>query len=309
MIKKTLILVTKEKTQYFPDSCEACELVSLYKTDKIWHRVLRKVLLKIQSPMVSFLFSHWTKIASQADTIIVFDTGNLPEILSWLKKRYPKKRIIVWYWNSVASSIDPKRIKTEGIEIWSFDKHDCGVYGFRFNIQFFIPDNISRINQTSTKEKYDLFYVGADKNRAPVLHELEQALKGTGLTHYFHLVKYKDSTNEFGYEYYQPLIYPEVLSHISNSRAIVDLVAEWQEGITLRPLEALFMGKKLITNMRNIEQYDLYNKSNIFILGKDDLKRLPEFLISDIDKSDVNDLKAKYSIEGWLANFEVVNEE
>lgn len=309
MVKKTLVLVTKEKNEYFPDSCNACELVSLYKTDKTWHRILRKVVLKLQCPVVSLLFSHWTKKADQVDTIIVFDTGNLPEVLYWLRKRYPRKRIIAWYWNSVASSIDPARIKAPGIEIWSFDKNDCDKYGFRFNTQFFIPDNIFRINQSTSNEKYDLFYIGADKNRAPVLHELEQALKGTGLTHYFHLVKYKDSTNEFGYEYYQPLIYPEVLSRVSNARAIVDLVAEWQEGITLRPLEAIFMGKKLITNMRNIEQYDLYNKRNIFIIGKDDLKSLPEFLTSDLDESHVDSLKAKYSIEGWLANFEVANEE
>ena len=81
------------------------------------------------------------------------------------------------------------------------------------------------------------------------------------------------------------------------------MVAEWQDGITLRPLEAFFLKKKLITNMKNIVKYDFYNSNNIFILGVDDFNKISEFINSPFDDKDYNRIVEKYCFRGWLKRF------
>lgn len=300
---KRLVLVTKMKNDYFPESCNSCELVSLYKSEALLHRVFRKVILRFSNPLINVLFSHWIKIAREVDEIIIFDTGNLVQIIKWLREKFPQKRIIVWYWNSVAASVDPKKIKTDDIEIWSFDWNDCEKYGFKYNTQFFIPDNLERIKK-SELNTFDVFYVGVDKNRAETLHEFSCIFKKFDISFYFHLVKYNNSQNIYGFKYYDSLSYPEVLQYISDSKVIIDLVADWQEGLTLRPLEALFMKKKLITNMKTIINYDIYNNNNIFIFGEDDIMNIPYFIETPYDETRRDELMDKYSINGWLTRFD-----
>jgi len=57
----------------------------------------------------------------------------------------------------------------------------------------------------------------------------------------------------------------------------------------------------LITNYKEIKQYDFYNPNNIFILGVDDIERFKVFMstkFEDVPKEYVN----KYTFRGWLSN-------
>lgn len=73
-------------------------------------------------------------------------------------------------------------------------------------------------------------------------------------------------------------------------------------GLTLRVLESLFFEKKLITNNINIINCEFYNKNNIFIINKDNLDDLNDFLKSEykkIDKKIIN----YFDYESWLNRF------
>ena len=88
----------------------------------------------------------------------------------------------------------------------------------------------------------------------------------------------------------------------SNSRALLDIVQPEQRGQTLRPIEALFFKKKIVTNNYSILEADFYNRENIFILGKDNIQDIQEFLKSDY-KDLSSDLLEKYTVKGWISNF------
>lgn len=303
---QTLVLYTQMNNLYFPDECDECKLVSLYKNSSYIHRVVRKLVLKYKFPGTTILFSHWLKEAATADKIIVFDTGNVADIVSFLRKKYPDKRIIVWYWNSVKAAVHPDKITAKNIEFWSFDEQDCAEYGFNFNTQFFIEGNMKRV-KSEQRIKNTVFYVGADKNRASLLAEIAHRFEEFNVDYYYHLVRYKNSTNDNCIEYKQPMLYPEVLTEIQNSTIVMDLVADWQSGLTLRPLEALFYKKKLITNMKQIVNYDLYNPKNIFIIGIDKWGDLPGFIHEPYDSSKDEELIKKYSMRGWLSRFDDIS--
>ena len=94
--------------------------------------------------------------------------------------------------------------------------------------------------------------------------------------------------------------YPEVLQNINRSRAILDFVSPNQSGYTLRPLEALFLNKKLITNEPSIRQETFYRSENIFIYGEDDQDKLLDFINSPFQKVDPSAYQI-YDFDNWLS--------
>ena len=86
--------------------------------------------------------------------------------------------------------------------------------------------------------------------------------------------------------------------------AAYGILQDGQTAMTLRTMEAIFLGKKLITDNRYIAQADFYNEANIFILP-DDPTKLDEaaflkFLEADFVPYDDEILK-RYDISGWMS--------
>ncbi|HFI0731708.1 TPA: hypothetical protein ACGO0Z_002067, partial [Streptococcus suis] len=147
--------------------------------------LLRKILLKLQiTPLLKIIFSHWYMESVESQTIIVFDTGNMVEILKWLRKQFPNKRLIAWYWNSISDSIDPKGIeRIDDVEIWSFDINDCKKHNYSFNTQFYFIENTERCRNVDSIKK-DVFYVGSDKNRSKILSDLRTIFEMNHISYY-----------------------------------------------------------------------------------------------------------------------------
>ncbi|HCF38843.1 MAG TPA: hypothetical protein DER56_07285 [Thermosipho africanus] len=93
-----------------------------------------------------------------------------------------------------------------------------------------------------------------------------------------------------------------MLTKIGKSKAILDILSNPNDGLSLRPMESMFHRKKLITNSLLISNYDFYRSQNIFILGEDDLNKLPEFLNSPYEDID-EELIKKYDFKSWLSRF------
>lgn len=303
MQEQYLILINQTENSYFPNVIADCDLKSLYSSYRYWNRILRKIALRYDIFFLeNILFNSWMTSIEKAKGVILFDTGNAPYLIKLINKRFPEKRVILWYWNSIAESVSIESYKDCKAEFWSFDKNDCKKYQMKYNTQIFIEENLRVIEHVNDGK--EVFYVGADKNRAELLFPLKEYFERNGISYLFNLVKYGDSENNYGLEYMKPLIYSEVLSYADASKAIVDLVADWQSGLTLRPLEALYLKKKLITNMKNIVEYDFYNPKNIFILGVDDISGLRDFIKGDYDDTNYNFFRRRYSFQEWLKRFD-----
>lgn len=99
---------------------------------------------------------------------------------------------------------------------------------------------------------------------------------------------------------FKPFSPTEIRDMVLQSRAVLDLAHEQQQGLTMRTMETLGIKRKLITNNCHLKEYEFYHENNDYIWnGKDFVLPGKEWL----DKPYVEDdnIRKKYSIHAWLS--------
>lgn len=277
------------------------------KVTELHAKLFRRICLEIQNGEFYYK-KRFSRIDLNAYDLIILNETIFPEnIIRFLRERYNGK-IIYLLWNTLKYSGGPvgyemsahfdalmKMKEIFDFEIISFDRDDCQKYGLRFQNQF-----AYKFDMPPTDEQYDLIFIGRDKGR---LEELEKILTSNRNLKAFIRIfpdkgkQYTSSIRPYLLQHFLP--YKEVVSLLCSSRCIVDLVQEGQNGLTWRPLEAMFYGKKLITNYKNIKRYDFYHPDNVFILGKNDLDTLEDFVKGAVRPTS-HEISERYQFKGWI---------
>lgn len=286
----------------FNEKNEKIYVRQLFKNNNnLIDKIFRKGIFYFNLPFCKKIFSHWLDIAKSVDTIIIFDNNYAPFVVHYLHRLFPKKRLIVWYWNIVATTVSPNKFDRRSVELWSFDKQDCEKYSLKYNTQFYFKEYI-KINNFQ-KSEYDIVYLGVLKNkdRLKKLRAIEKEFQHENLKFKFFLVKGKEQFR--GVKYSSKMKYSEILKIISKSKCIVDITNLDQVGLSLRPLEALFLRKKLITDNKKIVEEPLFNKNNIFIFNNSNSKDINCFIREPYDVEKNKKLIEYYSFEEWLERF------
>ena len=182
-----------------------------------------------------------------------------------------------------------EKLKHFSIQQWSFDHDDCQKYGFYYYQQFLTPlPNIKNkiIN-------YDLCFVGRNKGRDIILNSLKDKADSIGLNF---LIDLKDGTKSSN------ICYEHYLEESLSAKCIVEILQDGQSGMTLRPVEALFYNRKLLTNNQSVINEPFYHADNILVVKDIDslsvveLKRFIDKPMVEIDEN----IKEKYSTVGLL---------
>lgn len=229
---------------------------------------------------------------SSNDELIICDYSDLCMLYAIADIVSSRVKKFFWIWNPIKADQEARFesiflvMREMGFTPSTFDPSDARKHKLMLFPQFF------RMNQpeTSQKTEYDFYFVGFEKGRRHLLNQLERSLAGYKC--FFKVVNnIKDC-----------ITYEENISNITKSKCLVDIVQEGQEGITLRPLEALAFKKKLITNNKKVQDLEFYNTNNIFILGVDSMEKMNAFLLSDW--TDIDDKVVQhYDVNSWVENF------
>ena len=109
--KKTLVLIDSLYEQYGLDGTQQEGILFLPmlrgRLAGRAPRAVRKLHLSLPLPGQSLWMGGWTGMADRFDTVVLADAGNTPNVVRYLKRRHPGKRVIVWYRNPVAASLPP----------------------------------------------------------------------------------------------------------------------------------------------------------------------------------------------------------
>lgn len=240
------------------------------------------------------------------DKIVCFDTYTSVRELEWLCETCPDKRVIFWFWNMVKSpewfEKWAKKVP-ERVELWSFSLTDCRRYGLRHNTQFFFDclvdvANASRLRAPAVPPR--VLFIGRDKGRAETLYELGRQLKDAGAAVDLHITP--DETGKFRVLQEQLIPYEQVIDLSKDADVLLDFNNDPESGLSMRCMEALFMGKKLITNNREILEADFYEPANIYVLGHDE-ESFEEFLQRPMVIID-SEIRDRYLLSNWLERFD-----
>ena len=234
----------------------------LKNTNKFTRRVLN-FARRNNNQFIERLFFNAEINNKEFENYIVYDATVSSEYIKWLHEHHMNSRIILFYDNPIANTdVDIKTIDRSYCECWSFDFTDCMKYKLKYNSEFYF----SELKISNQDNKYDIMFLGRDKGRYNKLLELEKIFKELGLASYFHIVA-DNKIERYKKVRYKPQIsYTEVLDLVSKSNVLLDILQDEQTGLTLRDMEAVFFNKKLITDNKEIINYNFYSSDNVFVL-------------------------------------------
>ena len=250
------------------------------------------------------IFVYARKNLTEFERVIVFDECNIiPALVMALPK---KTRVYLWFWNTIEAYRQSGIVLIQHLfkrcRIYSFDENDVARYGLNFNHQFYFMDSCNSIAPSKTKNSV-MFFCGQDKGRFALLTKLKEDC-GALLETDFWMVG--DSGRDYppSADFVKDafLNYDEVVRRVRNCNVIVDIVKSNQVGITLRVLEAICFGKKLLSNNVSLIGTNIYKSGNVYVIGHDG-RSLKTFLMSPISAYD-DAIKRQYSYESWLEGFE-----
>lgn len=307
MIK--ILLCTGEENAFDTDmtmfKCDNSEYqidyVKMFSSEKSIDRIKRnmgKIFIKEQ------LSKELKEDLSKYNCIIFFECTVKNYAIEYIRKKNPNIRIIIYFRNKFSYSkkrnLSVSFLKKLNCEFWSYNENDCKEQNFKFNSQFWNTKFYEKINKNEMPQ-YDVTFLGRIKNRENEILSIESICNKNSLNSYIYLVpksefEFDRNTNN---DY---MNYIDYLKTIGKSKVIVDLVNKNNYGLTIRPLESIFLKKKLITNYKNIVNYDFYNKNNVFLLGSDDVDKINDFINDEYEEIDTK-IVEKYDFKNWITNF------
>lgn len=157
-------------------------------------------------------------------------------------------------------------LKAENLYIGTFDTNDAKSFDIEFYTQY-----ASKVDSVNTQNcKFDFSFVGKNKDRKNLIESIQENLSKENFTTKFKIIE-SDA---------QRIPYTEYLNFILDAKCLIDIVQKNQSGLTLRPLEALFYSRKLLTNNPMIITEDFYHPNNIMIFDENklDIDELKEFM-------------------------------
>lgn len=98
---------------------------------------------------------------------------------------------------------------------------------------------------------------------------------------------------------YAPVAKSEMVKLIARSRIIVDIERSVQRGLTMRTIEMLGAGKKMISTNASVTSCDFYHPSNIAVIDRNDPVLDERFLSAEYVKPAPSVLE-RYSLSAWV---------
>lgn len=147
----------------------------------------------------------------------------------------------------------------------TYDEGESKEYNIPHFEEFESTINIKR----SQEFESDVFFAGKAKDRLPLLMKAYNQFTNAGLKVFYYLthVPKENRIEKPGIVYADSFMpYTEMLYHSVNTRCMLEITQNNQQGYTSRFLEAVIYGKKMITNSSYIKKSKFYDKNRMLVI-------------------------------------------
>ena len=163
-------------------------------------------------------------------------------------------------------------------------------------------------NDILNEIEYDFYYLGVGiDQRIKILSEFDNLFSSYKKRFLLSGSKLGESNDSIEY-FINPIDYKNNLLEAKKAFCLIDLKLESHNGLSFRFYESLYFQKKLITNNKDVVNYDFYNSNNILIVDydnliKDDIEKFLQLEYIEINQNIVE----KYSFDVWLKQILNIN--
>jgi hypothetical protein len=304
------LIITEQKNNYFFPYIRDKDIVveTVYNTKNVVQDFLMKFKRKFGLNFDKYISSN--EIGSEFDMIVFFDIScdyrNLPHL------KGKNKDVRLFLWNIVDDFVgrlrkenknaDIEYVKSCFDKVYSFDKEDCKKYGLEYFPSLYTTD----CKLLSSEYNNDIVFLGSEKGRGEILKNIYDTFAKYGVKQKYHVYMFDAPYVEAdGFTLTSKTEnYKTYLEWVAKSRGILDMPQSGQIGFTLRIMESVFLKKKLVTTYKDIINYKLYSRNNIFIVGYDDECRIKDF-VNDEYEEVCDDVLMFYDCKMWLHNMKM----
>jgi hypothetical protein len=241
------------------------------------------------------------------DYVLVIKSVDLrTEFIAELRRRQPRAAFILYQWDSIA--------RLPGIEerlpyfdrVLTFDRLDSAARpGFEFRPLFYREDS-DTADEPDRESRVDLCFVGwLHSERLEVLRRIQSIARSQNLSFFVYLftgirtlVRLALGRNARDV-HMTPMPYERLRDSYRRAAVIVDLPHASQAGLTMRAIETIGYGRKLLTTARDVLNYDFYSKANVQLMRADDPQLDAAFVRADVIPYP-QAVRRKYSLDAWI---------
>ncbi|MCO6504920.1 MAG: hypothetical protein J6568_05840 [Snodgrassella sp.] len=225
-----------------------------------------------------------------------------------LIRLHTKERMVGYQWDGLNRFPDIDSRINKFDDFFVFDSNDLkdksfklkGITNFYFDLY----------RPTLSDSKYtSAYFIGCHFDaRVSTVDNCAKALSDLGIMIKFiipsndmeSILKYKNHPLiTFGLD--NKLSFSENLKNVNEADILVDIINPVHQGLSFRVFESLYYKKKLITNNSNVQLFDFYHPSNIFIWEEN--QNISELLAKFLEKPMVEidpETMYKYSFGNWI---------
>lgn len=280
---------------------------------------LGRALLKI-SPKIFELKSRkyyeeiLKKNPEEYDYVFFIKAEMVPiSILQEIRSKYKNAKMCLYLYDSV-KNIPGILDKLKFFDVkYSFDRKDCLVHPELKLRPLFFADEFRKDGSKTENFKYDISFCGTiHSDRYKIIKAVEKITKADGycffwigylqskfMYYYYKITKKEFKGTDISTFTFQKTASSDIAKMVDESKIVLDMQHPKQSGLTMRTIEMVGMGKKLITTNSEITKYDFFKPENICVIDRNNVVIDKKFL--SIPYQDLtNVLYEKYSIESWV---------
>ena len=235
--------------------------------------------------------------------IVIKGVGLSVPFLKALRERLPAAEFVLYQWDSMA--------RLEGIQerlplfdrVLTFDRLDALANpSFQFRPLFYRNGPAA----APVKEDLDISFVGwLHSDRLEAIRRMQALAAASGLRSHVYLftgwltwfkLLLRGNSRDI---HLRPLGYAELMRINTRSRCIYDLPHAAQSGLTMRTIEALGLGKKIVTSATDVIHYDFCSKENVSLIATSG----PAFDVEFVRRPGVpvaDTVLRRYALDAWL---------
>jgi hypothetical protein len=244
--------------------------------------------------------------------LIVKGESLTPSIIDLIKQKHSRGKVFLYLWDGIKNSTGALRNAHHVDRVFTFDPQDADEFKFTLLPLFYVEAVNKSVLSQPTAFKWHMSFIGSiHGDRLTVIDRVKKTLPRpdcffifvyfpSKLLFYFR--KFFDSSFSSFHENELSLnsIPKDKAQDIFNSsNAVLDIQHLNQTGLTMRTLEVLSLGKKLITTNETIKIYSFYDERCICVIDRKNPIIDDAFFKSEVP-NDYKNLLKPFELAQWV---------